>query len=99
MTRSTDAVRGIVRRVFQRISSDGQHPVSASFTADAIYDFPYSDVYIRGSANLDIVFSQVLPRVLHRLRQWPVAIYPVADDDDTVLVEYSSHATSVHAGT
>ncbi len=99
MTRSTDAVRGIVRRVFQRISSDGQHPVSASFTADAIYDFPYSDVYIRGSANLDIVFSQVLPRVLHRLRQWPIAIYPVADDDDTVLVEYSSHATSVHAGT
>lgn len=98
MTRSLDELRGIIRQAFKRISSDGQDPVSGSFTKDAIYDFPYSDVYIRGSANLDIVFSQILPRVLHQLRQWPIAIYPVAEDEDVVLVEYVSHATSVHAG-
>jgi ketosteroid isomerase-like protein len=98
MTRSLDLVRDVIRQAFKRISSDGHDPVSASFTQDAIYDFPYSDVYIRGSANLDIVFSQILPRVLHQLRQWPIAVYPVAGDDDTVMVEYSSHATSVHAG-
>jgi len=98
MTRSIDEVRGIIRQAFQRISSDGQDLASASFTDDAIYDFPYFDIYIRGSAHLDIVFSQVMPCVLRQLRQWPIAIYPVADDEDTVLIEYASHATSVHSG-
>lgn len=99
MARSIEDTREIVRALFRRISSDGNEPVSLSFTDDAIYDFPYSDVYVRGAANLDIVFAQVLPRVLHKLRQWPIAIFPVAGDDETVLVEYASSATSVHAGT
>lgn len=90
-------VSDIVRGVFRQISSDGKESVAASFTENAIYDFPYWPAYLIGRENLGKMFIDVIPRVLLKLKQWPIAIYPVADGD-TVIVEYASHATSAVDG-
>ncbi|EHJ59237.1 nuclear transport factor 2 family protein [Novosphingobium pentaromativorans] len=97
MPHSLEEMQSIVREVFKRISSDGRESVAPSFTENGIYDFPYWPTYIMGSKYIGITFSDVIPKVLLRLKQWPIAIYPVIDGD-TVMVEYASHATSAVDG-
>ncbi len=97
MPHTPEEMQTIVRDVFKRISSDGVESVAPSFTEDGIYDFPYWPTYIFGNKYVGIVFSDLIPKVLLKLKQWPIAIYPVVDGD-TVIVEYASHATSAVDG-
>ena len=90
-------VNQIVREVFRRISSGGKESVSPCFTDEAIYELPYRPSYTIGGKNLGIVFSELVPRVFHDMKQWPIAIYSFADCE-TVIVEYASQATSAVDG-